>query len=232
MRYFDLRVSPQGDGIHPVDAALGRQERVLRDALLHVDAFGDATGVFLYVCRGDAEAAMEVVRDHEHVIGHELLDADDESFSLYLYVAGGEPAGSLMAIVQEYRLLVKTPIAFVDDGILATVVGEPRMFRDALQSLPETLDISIEQVGQYTPGGRNAISKLTDRQREIFQAAMDAGYYEIPRQVTQQEIAAEFEVTVSTVDEHLRKAEAELLSALTAAPGTGRSPGPEREEPW
>lgn len=223
MRYFDLRIEPVGEGIHPVDAALARVEGVLRDCLLHFDAYGDGTGVFLYTCRGDPERALEIVSDHDRVIGHDLLGVDEESFHLYTYVRPGEPAGSLMAIVQEYRLMVNTPIAFIENGILATIVGDHEMFRQALEELPDSLSISIEQVGKYTPGGRNAISKLTARQREVFEAATDAGYYEIPREVTQENLAEEFDVTVSTVDEHLRKAEAKLLSALTRAPGTGRA---------
>lgn len=223
MRYFDLRISPRGRGIHPVDGALADTEGVLRDALLHVDAFGDGTGVFLYMCRGDHEAAIDVVANHDLVRSHNLLDADDKSFTMYLYVDAGEPAASLMAIVQKYRLIVKTPIAFTDGGILATIVGDPEMFRNALEELPDSLSISIEQVGKYTPGGRNAISKLTQRQREVFETAIEAGYYEIPREVTQEDLAGEFDVTVSTVDEHLRKAEAKLLSALTRAPATGRT---------
>ncbi len=222
MRYFDLRIEPAGQGIHPVDAALAEVDEVIRDALLHFDAFRDGSGVFLYTCRGDPEAALEVVTDNDRVIGHDLLDVDEQSFNIYLYVKAGEPAGSLMAIVQKYRLMVNTPIAFVENGILATIVGDHEMFRNALEELPDTLSISIEQVGKYTPGGRNAISKLTERQREVFEAAIDAGYYDIPRKVTQEDLAGEFDVTVSTIDEHLRKAEAKLLSALTRAPGTGR----------
>lgn len=222
MRYFDVRIEPAGDGIHPVDEALAGIETVRRDALLHFDAYADGTGVFLYTCRGDPAAALEVVADHGHVKGYDLLDVDEESFHLYAYVGPGEPAGTLLGIVQTYRLMVDTPIAFVDEGILATIVGDHEMFRQALEDLPASLGISIEQVGTYTPGGRNVISKLTARQREVFEAAIDAGYYEIPREVTQEDLAAELDVSVSTVDEHLRKTEAKVISALTGAPGTGR----------
>ena len=48
MRYFDLVLTPEHDGIHPVDAELAVTERVEREALLHIDSFGDGTGVLLY----------------------------------------------------------------------------------------------------------------------------------------------------------------------------------------
>lgn len=55
---------------------------------------------------------------------------------------------------------------------------------------------------------------LTDRQRSILQAAHDAGYYRIPRDVTTAELAAEFGLDRRTVEDHLRRAENKLLGAL------------------
>jgi predicted DNA binding protein len=54
---------------------------------------------------------------------------------------------------------------------------------------------------------------LSERQREAFEFAHDQGYYEWPRNVTGQELAAEWGVSKATFLEHLRKAEAKLLGA-------------------
>lgn len=54
---------------------------------------------------------------------------------------------------------------------------------------------------------------LTERQREAFEFAHDRGYYEWPRDVSGQELAAEWGVSKATFLEHLRKAEAKLLGA-------------------
>ncbi|PSQ13792.1 hypothetical protein BRD02_11750 [Halobacteriales archaeon QS_8_69_73] len=40
------------------------------------------------------------------------------------------------------------------------------------------------------------------------------GYYDIPREVNQGDLAETLGCAPSTVDEHLRKAESEMLSAL------------------
>ena len=43
MRYFDLVLTPTSHGIHPIDAELAVLDGVTRDALMHIDAFGDGS---------------------------------------------------------------------------------------------------------------------------------------------------------------------------------------------
>lgn len=75
-------------------------------------------------------------------------------------------------------------------------------------------DIRIQQVS--TPRddiGRGIFwhDQLSDRQREVFMLARRRGYYRWPREVSTTELADEFDISKSTVLEHLRKAEAKLL---------------------
>ena len=57
-------------------------------------------------------------------------------------------------------------------------------------------------------------SHLTDRQREVLRAALEAGYYEWPRRCTGQEVAAELDISSATFSEHIHAAERKLLTAL------------------
>jgi predicted DNA binding protein len=216
MRYFDLVLTPEHNGIHPVDAELATLDGVERDALLHIDAFGDGTGVLLYRLTGDRQAVVESVEDNDYVISYDLLDVEAENtFHLYLHVHPGEPAGTLMALCYEFALIIDTPIEFTDrGGILVTIVGTHDMLREALKAVPDEINISIQQVGQYSPGTRDMLSMLTERQREVFETAVEMGYYDIPRQVNQSDLAEALDCAPSTVDEHLRKAESKMLSAL------------------
>jgi predicted DNA binding protein len=216
MRYFDLVLTPTTNGIHPVDAEIAMFDGVRRDALLHVDAFGDGTGVLLYRLTGDRAAVIDAIADHEGLISYDVLDVDAENtFHLYCHVHPGEPAGTLMALCYKYALIIDTPIEFTDrGGILVTVVGTHDMLREALKAIPEEINVSIQQVGKYTPGTRDMLSMLTERQREVFETAVDMGYYDIPREVNQGDLADELGCAPSTVDEHLRKAESKMLSTL------------------
>ncbi len=55
---------------------------------------------------------------------------------------------------------------------------------------------------------------LSPRQREIFSTAYDEGYYEIPRKTTTEAIADEVGIERRTAEEHLRRAENKLVTAL------------------
>jgi predicted DNA binding protein len=221
MRYFDLVLTPTSHGIHPIDAELAVLDGVTRDALLHIDAFGDGSGVLLYRLEGDRAVVLDAVGDHDALISYDVLDVDAENaFHLYCHVHPGEPAGTLMALCYKYALIIDTPIEFTArGGILVTVVGTHDMLREALKAIPEEIAVSIQQVGKYTPGTRDMLSMLTERQQEVFETAVDMGYYDIPREVNQGDLAEALECAPSTVDEHLRKAESKMLSALLRTTG-------------
>jgi len=143
------------------------------------------------------------------------MNVRGERFHCYVHVPPGEPAGSLMTLAQRYALMIDTPLEFTDRGALRTrLVGTHEMLRQALDQVPETIQVTVEQVGQYTPERGDMLSMLTDRQLEVFRTAVDLGYYEIPRRATHEDIADNLGCAPSTVDEHLRKAESRVLSTL------------------
>ena len=69
----------------------------------------------------------------------------------------------------------------------------------------------LRKLGGYE-GEPRPLDQLTDRQREVIQTAYDMGYYEVPREVSTDDVAAEFDLDPSTVAEHLQRAERNLLS--------------------
>ena len=215
MRYFDLTLTPEDGAIHPVDRAIAETPGIERETLLHINSFEDGSGVMLYRLRGDPLVLGERLEEHEGVLAMDLLGQRDDHFHLYVHVGCGEPAGELIGVAQEHALIVDTPLRFTEHGGLRIrVVGTHDMLREALTSLPDDVGVSIEQVGQYSPDRRDALSMLTERQAEVFRTAVDQGYYEIPRRATHEDIASTLGCAPSTVDEHLRKAESRVLSTL------------------
>ena len=57
-------------------------------------------------------------------------------------------------------------------------------------------------------------SQITEKQVNSFIAALEAGYYQIPKKVTTTEIAGRYKVPRTTYEEHLRKAESKILQAM------------------
>ncbi|WP_225335000.1 helix-turn-helix domain-containing protein [Halomicrobium urmianum] len=52
---------------------------------------------------------------------------------------------------------------------------------------------------------------LTDRQQEVLEMATRRGYYEWPREVTQEELAEDLDIATPTFTQHLRAAEEKLM---------------------
>lgn len=69
----------------------------------------------------------------------------------------------------------------------------------------------LDKLGPYD-GTPEPLDELTDRQREVIQTAYDMGYFEVPREVSAEAIAAELDLDQSTVVEHLQRAERNLLA--------------------
>lgn len=71
----------------------------------------------------------------------------------------------------------------------------------------------LQKIGSYR-GKTDSVDSLTDRQREVIRTAFDMGYYEVPREVSTETVAAELELDSLTVSEHLQRAERNVLSQV------------------
>ena len=72
------------------------------------------------------------------------------------------------------------------------------------KSIRDTFMVSLNRV----------FSQLTEKQVNSLIAALEAGYYQIPKKATTTEIAARNKVPRTTYEEHLRKAESKVLQAI------------------
>jgi predicted DNA binding protein len=80
-------------------------------------------------------------------------------------------------------------------------------FRDEL----EAADIEYELTRLST--SNQSRRRLTERQREVVAEAVERGYYELPRNCTLTDLAAELDVDESVVSRILRRAESRIVPA-------------------
>ncbi|WP_255195653.1 helix-turn-helix domain-containing protein [Halorarius litoreus] len=212
MQYLKLTISPTDRAIHPIDTFVADHGDVTREALLHVDARADGTTVLLYRLTGDRETFADALGERSEVRDHEVVDVSD-GFHAFLQVESST-MGALVEVAHENALIIDTPLEFVEGGLRATLVGTHDNLRQSLSAMPDSIDFAVDNAGPYVPGGEDLLSPLTDRQLEVFEVAVDEGYYDVPRRATHKDIAATLDCAPSTVDEHLRKAESRVVSGL------------------
>lgn len=98
-------------------------------------------------------------------------------------------------------------------GLEVTVVGQHDALSDRVSDYEDIARVRLRSLGAYE-GPSEALDAMTERQREVLEIARDLGYFEVPRAVTTEEIAAELEVSPSTLREHLQRAQRNVVYAV------------------
>ncbi|WP_136689269.1 helix-turn-helix domain-containing protein [Halorhabdus amylolytica] len=206
---FDAESAPE------LFVRLGDPSAIEEVRLVDWNRAASEVSTFLYAIEGDADGFAEAAEATKAVESVRLVSAE-ETVS-YAFLTARE---HLIPVIEEAveaiaraGLIVRRPIVWRDDRSHCHVVGDPTALQGALEALPEEIDCRIDEIGQFPCGRTNPASALSDRQREAVAVALDLGYYEHPREATQEDIAAELGCATNTASEHLQKAEAKLVRA-------------------
>jgi len=213
VRYVRTSLTPTDRPLHPFDRRLAKADGVTRKRLAHLHRLADGTAVVLYELAGDVGRVRELVAAAD--LHESQLTTDRGRITLYVQVETSDLMDELLSLFREYELILDLPLECIErGGVRAVVIGELSTIREVIPELPRDLTVRLEQTGEYDHSADVAFDALTDRQQEILLTALDLGYYEVPRQATQADIADELDRTMSTVGEHLRRVEATVLSAV------------------
>lgn len=111
--------------------------------------------------------------------------------------------------------LVGTCDPEVDErGATMSLVGPHEAISGQLSEYEQAgVSPDLQRIGGYD-GPDYPLDDLTDRQREVIERAWEMGYYEVPKEASAEEIATELDLDSSTVNEHLQRAERNLLGQL------------------
>jgi len=214
MEYAELRLFPDTAGFHPADRAIVETAGVERTAIRHFNRLDDGTVVLLYQLRGDADLTRSVLADQGDVLAYSVSKTGPELHA-YVHFQPVEEMTALFQLPQEYRIVIDTPVdCFHDGSIRVAAIGEREQLTAALELVPGTVTVELESIQPYKPNSRRLYSTLTARQQEILRVAVSAGYYDIPREATYEDVAAELDLAPVTVGEHLRKVESRLFAEI------------------
>jgi len=195
------------DLTHPLHREVIDREAVSRAAVVTWGPVGSATTLTFF------DAPERVVTD--------LLDAVDAvadaslvaaesgtyAFTRQTEYAFADPLVDLVAAADAAFL---PPLTFQADRTARfEAVGDAAALGEFHEDLSALLDARIASVHDFHHG--DAPATLTKRQRAALNAALDGGYYDVPRTGSVADVAADLDCATSTAGELLRKAEAAVV---------------------
>jgi predicted DNA binding protein len=207
---------------HPLHAHVMGDGPLSRAVLLLWSPTADATT--LLWCDGDRAATAAAVDAVDSVVARSFVTGDDGTY-VFLRQDTYEFADALLETIAAVDVVFVPPVVFVETGdVRFEAVGDSEGLSRLCDRLGELGAVTIEQVRDFRY--RQSQSLLPARQRAALDAAVDVGYYEIPRTGAIEDLATELDCATSTAGELLRKAESAVVRAHTQAndpDGLGRS---------
>jgi hypothetical protein len=106
-------------------------------------------------------------------------------------------------------------MGFKEGRLKFTFVGTQKQIRAILQGAEERkIRYKIVSLTDADFAEDSLLNRLTDKQRKILILAYNLGYFDVPKKINSDQLAAHLHLTGSTVVEHLSKAEHRLLSGI------------------
>lgn len=145
-----------------------------------------------------------------------LYEEEDES--VVIFIAGNYENSGRKGRRPRARIFEAGPPEFLDvNRMKITLVGEEEELQKYMRRADKSkLAPKILSLTQLKPQSESPISSLTPKQRQAVLAAYGLGYYDVPRSVSSDDMARLLKIDKSTLAEHLRKAERNLVKSVIA----------------
>jgi predicted DNA binding protein len=213
MKHLQVIATLDPDLIPHVYAVVSESGPVTELRALDWNLVPDDTSTLLYAIDGDAIEFQRAARDTAGIDSITLSNADD-TISYALLEARPSTIQffkTVVTVVARAGMILRRPIVYRNSRSHGHVVGKPAPLQAMFDEVPDGIDVQITTIGQFPCAAEDPSTQLTNRQREVIETAVAMGYYEQPRQITHQDIADELRCGLSTVTEHLQKAEDKLV---------------------
>jgi len=216
MKYLDVRLHLSDWMLHPMQAFIREEDAVRYEEMLAWRVRPDEEIEYaLYYVEGDLERYREAVHRVETVVDCRITPIDGASAHVWVCEETRPETRAWRDAFADRQLIVVPPIR-VDDaaGMEMTIVGDGGDIHDTLEQVPSDVDVTVNEIGTYDRRGGTLAGTLTDRQLAAASTALRLGYYEVPREGTLDDVAAELGCAESTASVLLRRAERDILSRV------------------
>lgn len=207
MQRVAFRAQYPDEMLHPFHRRITTTDGVGRAKLLMWGPMSTVSTLTWFDASSDVVAdVFEVV---ESTTATELVPGDGGTYA-FVHQAAYEFPDVLLELVAESRVVYLPPISFFEDGRVAfEVAGQSDYLAAFHERLADFADVTIEHVREFDRWGSPAT--LTDRQAAALDAAVDLGYYDVPRSGGVTDVAERLDCSSSTAGELLRRAEASVI---------------------
>jgi len=169
----------------------------------------------------NVEVVLDAMRAHDEVTDMEVLNVSEDNDDALVQFETSMPL--LLLAARNSGVPLEMPFEIVD----GTAVWELTAPSDRLSELGSQLralgvSFTLESLTQDV----GSESLLTDTQEELVRRAIEAGYYDTPRECSLTDLAAELNLAKSTASETLHRAESKIIKAFMDSKTTAR----EREQ--
>ncbi|WP_227378565.1 helix-turn-helix domain-containing protein [Haladaptatus halobius] len=193
------------------------------EATLHLQLEGDCVLSELASRTGDT-IVIEVLELHDELVTF-VVQAEGYARNCYEILSEAEQVEHVELLGDEAVLVTKSscgayPAIHRNNGVLRRqnrIDKRSRVYHilafqhdditNIIKDFQSFGTVTVDSLSEF-PGTDPA---LTPRQREVVETALEAGYFEWPREISSEELATELGITRGTCLEHLRKAQAKLL---------------------
>lgn len=215
MKRVRITLDPTGDYAPPLYRRLaGGASFLERVHIINWNVAAPPTA-FLLRIRGDYRRFEAELEASENADEYEILPITDRECHCFLEGEVADAARLLFENFTRGSLITVPPIVCNDDGTNTfSIIGADADIQAAVEGVPDGVGVTVEAVGGEPVAPESAVGRLSERQREAVAAALDIGYYDVPREATAADVASELDCATATAAEHLQKAESKLIGAL------------------
>ncbi|WP_160134303.1 helix-turn-helix domain-containing protein [Halococcus salsus] len=215
MKRVRITLSPSDAYLPPVYRLLTRESPFLRRVhIVNWNVAEPPVGFLLHIW-GEYERSEEALRSGENVRDVAFFPESDDEAYCFLAAESTTVGRALFENFTRDDLLTVPPIECHRDGSSTySLIGTESAIQNALDGLPEGVNVEIRSVGTGRITAGDTRDDLSPRQREAVRIAVEIGYYSVPRRATTEDVAHELECTAATASEHLRRAESHVFTSL------------------
>jgi predicted DNA binding protein len=124
------------------------------------------------------------------------------------YLVTKESCGAYSAVDRNHGILRRRSYIGTNRRVYTVLFFRREDLRAMIQDFKQIGAVTLGKVKRFN----ESTARLTDRQYEVVGRALEEGYFEWPREIDSEEMAETMEISRATFLEHLRKAQAKLLS--------------------